>query len=438
MRNALQAAGARAQHPTGEITNDKRPLGPWYSESMSKTRVLVYVVAIEVLAIAALIIWLTVFRNPVGAPGRPSQSQNTPLSTPDIKPVQFATGLTAPVDITAPQHSTDERLFVVEQAGKIRTIDKQGKLVAAPFLDITGKVQSGGELGLLGLAFHPDYAKNGYVYVNYTDKDLHTVVARYKSSPQTGVADPASEKVILKQKQPYRNHNGGALQFGPDGYLYIAFGDGGSAGDPENRAQNKNEWLGKLLRIDINSDGPYIVPATNPFVGQSGVKPEIWALGLRNPWKISFDRTTGDLYIADVGQGDIEEINIQPKKSQGGENYGWRCYEGTGTFNAAGCQDKAAYTAPAFEYGHSEERCSVTGGAVYRGAAEKALSGKYFYADFCSGHLYYAEKTNNKWKSTLVEKTPYSISTFGQNKAGEIYFADHKSGIVYRLDDSAN
>lgn len=396
---------------------------------------LLYVVTVEVLAIVALIIWLAIFHDPVTAPGTPTPS--SAVQTPKVSLAQFASGLSAPVDIATPRNSTDERLFIVEQAGKIRTIDKQGKVVAAPFLDITGKVQSGGELGLLGMAFHPKYAENGYIYVHYTSKELHTVVSRFTSSSKTGVADPASEKVLLTQKQPYKNHNGGALQFGPDGYLYIALGDGGSAGDPENRAQNKNDWLGKLLRIEVTNDA-YKVPADNPFATTANTKPEIWALGLRNPWKISFDRVTGDLYIADVGQGAVEEINVQPKKSKGGENYGWRCYEGTETFNTAGCHNKATYVAPAFQYDHSEERCSVTGGVVHRGKAERALNGKYFYADFCSGHLYYAEKTNNEWKTTLVEKTPYRISTFGEDQTGAVYLADHKGGTIYRIDDSAN
>jgi glucose/arabinose dehydrogenase len=411
---------------------------------MSRTSVrwLISIVAIEVAGILALLVWVLAIgpAKQADAPAPSSQSSAaTALKPPELTAITFATGLAEPTDITAaPQNSTDKRLFVVQQNGIIRTLNAEGALDAAPFLDISAKVLNSGEMGLLGFTFHTKYAENGFVYVNYVTKDMYTIVARYTVSPQTAIADPATEKVVLRLKQPYSNHNGGALAFGPDGYLYVGLGDGGSGGDPENRAQNKNELLGKILRLNVDTDQAYTVPAANPFVGQSGAKGEIWASGLRNPWKISFDRKTGDLYIADVGQGKIEEANMQPKASKGGENYGWRCYEGTKAYVTTGCQPANAYVPPIFEYDHSEGRCSVTGGYVYRGAAEKALLGKYFYADYCSGHLYYAEQKDGAWSQTLALKTSFAISTFGEDQQGELYFGDHATGTIYRLEDTAN
>jgi glucose/arabinose dehydrogenase len=240
--------------------------------------------------------------------------------------------------------------------------------------------------------------------------------------------------VLLKVKQPYENHNGGALAFGPDGYLYIALGDGGSGGDPENHAQNKNDFLGKILRIDINKGDPYGVPADNPFAAEAGTKPEIWAWGLRNPWKMSFDRKTGDFWIADVGQNKIEEVNMQKKSSKGGENYGWRCYEGTQTYNTDGCKDASTYVGPVFEYAQEGgDRCSVTGGYQYRGTDNPDLVGSYIYGDFCSGEILSATEQDGKWTQTVVLKTPYKISTFGQDNDNELYVSDLASGSIYRL-----
>jgi glucose/arabinose dehydrogenase len=366
----------------------------------------------------------------------PTSGPIVSLKTPLVRPSLIATGLQSPTGLVATPNPADKRLFAVEQAGKIRTIRPSGQLEPTPFLDISAKVLFDGEMGLLGLAFHPSYKQNGYFYVNYIDKGQHTVVARYQV--KSGVADPASEKILFTLKQPYTNHNGGDLLFGPDGYLYIALGDGGSAGDPENRAQDKTSYFGKILRIDVNKGDPYGIPSTNPFVHDSSAKPEIWAYGLRNPWRISFDKKTGDLYIADVGQGRIEEINFQKAASKGGENYGWSCYEGKQTFKPENCKGPEAYASPVVEYDHLEGRCSITGGYAYRGTHYPALTGKYFYGDYCNGQLFYAEDKNSNWAGTLATSTPYAISTFGQGSDGELYFADFKTGSVYHIEDTAN
>jgi glucose/arabinose dehydrogenase len=390
------------------------------------------ILGIIVLAILTLIILGFVIKN------QPSV-QPTPivtLSNPAVQPRLITTGFTSPTAIVATRDSSDKRLFVVEQAGAVRSFIP-GSPELTPFLDIKAKVSGGGEMGLLGLAFHPDFSKNGYLFVNYVDTDQNTIIARYQTAP-TGAVDTASEKVLIKLKQPYPNHNGGDLAFGPDGYLYIALGDGGAAGDPQDRAQNKNTLLGKILRIDVNNGDLYEVPASNPFASESEVKKEIWAYGLRNPWRISFDRATGDLYIADVGQGNIEEIDVQKSSSTGGENYGWRCYEGKRPFNTAGCQAASNYIDPVLEYDHSDGRCSVTGGYVYRGSKNPALVGKYFYGDFCNGQLFYGLDKNDTWTQTLAAQTPYAISAFGQASDGELYFADYKTGSIYQVDDTAN
>lgn len=364
-----------------------------------------------------------------------SSSRVVELGDPLVRPELVATGLKSPTGIVA---AFDQRLFVLEQAGQVRIIDNAKKLSEKPFLDLSSEVLSGGEMGLLGLAFHPAYQDNGYFYASYIDKDQNTVIARFTVSADANVADPASKKVIFTLKQPYANHNGGDIAFGPDGFLYIALGDGGSGGDPHNYGQNKDSYLGKILRIDSNNGDPYAVPSTNPFVNEPGVKPEIWAYGLRNPWRISFDKETGDLYIADVGQGKLEEINVQKADSKGGENYGWRCYEGTQAHKPEGCKPAEEYTAPIVEYNHDDGRCSVTGGYVYRGEQYPALSGKYFYGDFCNGQLFYADTTGDTWTNVLAATTPYRISTFGQGIDGELYFADFTSGSIYHIRDAAN
>lgn len=350
---------------------------------------------------------------------------------PLLTPTPIASGLAAPVSIT---HAGDSRLFIVLQGGQVVIWNGAGVL-PTPFLDISDRVSSGGERGLLSIAFHPRYPENGFFFVNYTNLNGHTVVARYRVSSDPNRADAASAKQVLFIEQPFSNHNGGQMQFGPDGYLYIGMGDGGSGGDPGNRAQSLETPLGKMLRIDVDAD-PYAVPPSNPFVATAGARPEIWATGLRNPWRFSFDRATGDLWIADVGQGSWEEIDFQPASSIGGENYGWRRMEGTHCFNPASDCNPGNLVLPVIEYNHTGGACSVTGGYVYRGAGSPRLQGMYIYGDYCNGKIWGATR-NGTGPATVKEllDTTFFISTFGEDANGELYVANH-GGTVYRLDDT--
>ena len=386
-------------------------------------------------ALLAVVIGQLFQTEPIQTAPFPAKSETQALQPPVTQLKAVAGGFVQPTVITAAPKSTDRRIFIVEQGGIIKIIQADGSVAAQPFLDISSKVLNSGEMGLLGLAFSPNYANDGNFFINYIDKNQNTIIARYHASADK--ADPASQQVFISLKQPYKNHNGGALLFGPDGYLYVALGDGGSGGDPGNRAQNLNSLFGKLLRLDV-SQLPYKVPPSNPLVGQAGKLPEIWDYGLRNPWRISFDRQTGELYIADVGQGDMEEVNLEPADSQGGINYGWRCFEGSSDFNPSGCLSRDNYTFPILEYDHSEDRCSVTGGYIYRGQKYPALAGKYFYGDFCGGQLYLAGNKEGKWQSELITKSPYQISTFGEDSRGELYLADYAAGNIYQIQDSAN
>ena len=347
----------------------------------------------------------------------------------EIKPI--ITGLVKPVSIT---HAGDGsgRLFITLQGGLIVVYDGN-EVLPAPYLDLSTLVSSGGEQGFLSTAFHPNYKSNGFFFVNYTNTNGDTVVARYTVSADPNVANPDSALVVLTMTQPYSNHNGGQLQFGPDGYLYIGMGDGGSGGDPENKAQNPGTLLGKMLRIDVDSGNPYAIPATNPFVGNLEVLDEIWALGLRNPWRFSFDRLTGDIFIADVGQSEWEEVNFQPASSSGGENYGWRLMEGTHCYNPpADCND-GSLALPILEYSH-DVGCSVTGGYRYRGSQNTSLYGIYLYADYCTGRIWGAtDHGGGEWSSSELLDTNFFISTFGEDEAGEIYFADLGSGTIYQI-----
>jgi glucose/arabinose dehydrogenase len=347
----------------------------------------------------------------------------------------IATGLPTPVSIT---HAGDGsgRLFIVLQEGRI-LIHDGARVLPTPFLDLGSKVSSCaggcGERGLLGLAFHPDYAANGRFFVHYTNRAGHTQVVRYQVSADPNVANARSGRTILRVPQPFANHNGGQLQFGPDGYLYIGLGDGGSAGDPGNRAQNRRNLLGKILRLNVNGRARYTIPPDNPFVGDRGVRREVWALGLRNPWRFSFDRLTGDLYIADVGQNIWEEVNFQPAGSLGGENYGWRLMEGNHCFNPAANCDDGSLTPPVAEYDHTLG-CSVTGGYVYRGSAVPNLAGSYLYGDFCTGVIWGARfDPLNGWTTTVLDDTAFLISTFGEDQAGELYVADYGAGSILRV-----
>lgn len=357
--------------------------------------------------------------------------------TPSLALEPVTGGLERPVSIA---NAGDDRLFFVEQGGLIRVWNGTA-LLPEPFLDLTSLVSTGGERGLLGLAFHPAYLQNGHFFVDYTDLSGDTVVARYSVSPtDPNRADPGSAHIILRVDQPFANHNGGQLQFGPDGYLYIGLGDGGSGGDPGNRAQNLTDLLGKLLRIDVSADaasGTYTIPPTNPYSERDDAKGEIWASGLRNPWRFSFDRSTGDLWIADVGQGEWEEVNLQPATSIGGENYGWRRMEGTHCFNPSTACNDGTLVLPVLEYGHSDGACSVTGGYVYRGVRNPRLVGMYLYGDFCNGRIFGASSDAFGGVTTqpLLDAS-FLISTFGEDSRGEIYVGDYSNGTIYRLFDA--
>lgn len=339
-----------------------------------------------------------------------------------------ASGLASPVYAASPKD--DARLFIVEQRGTIRVL-RNGSLLPAPFLDISGRVSSGGERGLLSVAFHPDYGSNGYFYVDYTDRGGNTVISRFSVSADADVADPGSEKLILNITQPFANHNGGHVLFGPDGMLYIGMGDGGSGGDPCGNAQDRSTLLGDLLRIDVDHGDPYAIPADNPFVGQQGLRGEIWAWGLRNPWRIAFDRQAGLLYIADVGQNAWEEINVVPSTSAG-LNFGWNIMEGNHCYPRGACSP-AGLVLPALEYSHSAG-CSVTGGFVYRGSRIPELAGHYFYADYCSGWVRSFRYNNGR----TVESREWDIGnvgrvlSFGEDSSGELYILSD-SGKVFRL-----
>ena len=333
----------------------------------------------------------------------------------------------------------DDRLFIVEQPGRIFIMNKNGQRVTPAFLDISTRVQSGGERGLLGLAFHPNYAENGQFFVNYTRTGGGaSVIARFKvdpANPNRALAD--SEEVLFTVNQPFTNHNGGDIRFGQDGFLYISLGDGGSGGDPQNLSQNRQTLLGKLLRIDVSSEETgYTIPPTNPFANEDETLDEIWALGLRNAWRFSFDRATGDLWIADVGQNALEEINFTPASSTGGENYGWRCYEGTRPFNLNGCLDASNYTFPLFEYSHNQGDRSVTGGFVYRGNAYPALQGNYLFADFVSSRFFRLKRTETELESEVIGVLGLpSPSTFGEDNEGELYVASYFNGLIYQVTD---
>ena len=351
--------------------------------------------------------------------------------SPQIALVPRYDNLVAPVGITHAGDGTGN-LYLVEQAGRIRLV-RNGTLLAAPFLDISPRVLSGGERGLLGLAFPPGYATKRYFYVNYTSRpDGSTVIARYHVGADPDLADPASEDNVLTIPQPFANHNGGQLAFGPDGFLYVGVGDGGGSGDPFNNAQNPGSLLGKILRIDVESGAvPYAVPPTNPFVGIPGARAETWALGLRNPWRFSFDRQTGDLYIGDVGQSSSEEVDFQAAGSAGGQNYGWSLMEGSRCFSNPACTP-AGLALPVAEYDH-RQGCSITGGFVYRGQAHPRIQGLYLYADFCSGRFWGLGRDGGSWQNTLLLAEPHAISSFGEDEAGNLYASDLVAGVVHEI-----
>ena len=325
-----------------------------------------------------------------------------------------------PIFLTSPPG--DPRLFVVEKRGTIRIV-KQGATLTTPFLDLSTRVSTGGEQGLLGLAFHPGYSSNGVFVVNFTDTSGDTRIATFRvSAADPDRADPASEQIVLTVPQPFSNHNGGMVAFGPDQQLYIGMGDGGSAGDPQGNGQKRSTLLGKLLRLSISATGQASIPSDNPFVGQSATRNEIWSLGLRNPWRFSFDRSTGDLYIGDVGQGQREEIDAGTHAASRGANYGWSVMEGTACFGGSSCNQQGLVL-PVLEYLHADG-CSVTGGYVYRGAAVPTLTGVYLYADYCQGWVRSFKLTNG----TAADPREWNdlepggqITSFGEDSSGELY-----------------
>jgi glucose/arabinose dehydrogenase len=330
---------------------------------------------------------------------------------------------------------TSDLIFVTEQGGVIYSLSANNSQQADVFLDITDRVNRGGdEEGLLGLAFDPDYQENGYFYVYYSAADpRRSVLSRFSLDEEnTDIADPESEIIIMEVEQPFPNHNGGQLAFGPDGYLYIGLGDGGSAGDPQGNGQNLGTLLGSILRIDVSglsAPGDYEIPADNPFVGTEGAQEEIWAFGLRNPWRFSFDSETGSLWAGDVGQNLWEEIDIIVK----GANYGWNIMEGSHCYSPASGCNQSGLTLPVVEYAHSEGRCSVTGGYVYRGDQIPSLQGYYIYGDYCSGDIWaLAYDGSVVTENTLLVDSALSITSFGEDLAGNLYVLDRDGGI-YRL-----
>ena len=343
---------------------------------------------------------------------------------------EVASGLDAPVHVTAP--SGDPRLFIVEQVGRIRIL-RGGVLLERPFLDLRDRVRAGGERGLLSVAFHPAYAQNGWLYVNYTDDQGHTNVERYTVSADPDSVDPASAHRILFIEQPYANHNGGLVAFGPDGMLYVGMGDGGAGGDPHEFAQNLDSPLGKLLRLDVDHGDPYAVPADNPWASMPGARALIWAYGLRNPWRFSWDE--GRIYLADVGQNQWEEIDVE-SASSAGLDYGWNVMEGNHCFSPTIMCDRADRVTPVVEYEHDNGACSVTGGVVYRGTAIPELRGHYFYGDWCTGWIRSfriapdgSVVSHRAWQAGSLEQ----LSSFGTDAAGEIYVT-RGMGSVYRLE----
>jgi glucose/arabinose dehydrogenase len=342
-----------------------------------------------------------------------------------------AGGLQKPLGLATAADGTG-RLFIVEQAGRIQVV-QDGQLLPQTYLDITDRVGSrGNEQGLLGLAFHPHYAQNGFFYVNYTDLNGDTVIARFQvSADDPNRADPGSEKRLLSVKQPFPNHNGGSVVFGPDGYLYLGLGDGGSAGDPLGNGQSLDTLLGKILRIDVDNGDPYAIPPDNPFAGGGG-RAEIWAYGLRNPWRFSFDRLTGDLYIGDVGQNQVEEIDFLPANSPGGSNFGWNFFEGSSAYQGAPPPGLLTIP-PVTEYSHALG-CSVTGGVVYRGSRLPEWQGIYLFGDYCSGSVWgLTRDAQGSWLSKILFERVGQITSFGQDEQREVYLVD-QGGVVYVLD----
>jgi glucose/arabinose dehydrogenase len=373
--------------------------------------------------------------SPGAAPSRPG-STNPPLPTgPDALALEpFAEGLQTPIGLASAGDGSG-RLYVLEQAGRVRVVERDGTVRPEPFVDLSDRILSGGERGLLGIAFHPDYPRNRRLFVHYSRAgDGATVVSELRASANGRTADPSSERILLGVTQPFANHNGGRIAFGPDGYLYIGLGDGGAGGDPYANAQNTNVLLGKLLRIDVDGQPSagraYAIPRDNPFapggVRPGGGAPEVWVYGLRNPWQFSFDPEGGDLYIGDVGQGRWEEVNRQPGDSRGGENYGWAVMEGRHCY-LSNC-NQVPYVKPIAEYTH-RQGCSITGGFVYRGTRQPELDGIYVFGDYCSGLVFTLQVDEGTVTPKVVLESGLSITAFGVGEDDEIYVADINGSI---------
>jgi glucose/arabinose dehydrogenase len=373
----------------------------------------------------------------------PGTSSPSPSTSASLAPLagtrleQVVTGLSSPIGITSAGDGSG-RLFVNEQDGRIRVVEADGTLREQPFVDLSNRVEAGGERGLLGVAFHPKFATNGRVFVHYSRAgDGATVISELTAAADHETASAESERVIFTLSQPFPNHNGGQIGFGPDGYLYIGLGDGGSEGDPYGNGQNRQVLLGKILRIDVDqppaADRGYAIPTNNPYA-RGGISPgdglpEIWAYGLRNPWRFSFDRATGDLYIGDVGQNAWEEVDHQPADSRGGENYGWDIFEATHCSSDCG---SITPVPPVAEYPHTEG-CSVTGGYLYRGTRQPSLLGTYLFADYCSGTVWTLPSAGNGVTPRTLAETGLQISSFGEGDDGEIYLVDRSGGGLYRI-----
>ncbi len=358
-------------------------------------------------------------------------ARHAPYVTSGLKTI--ATGLDFPLYLTTAP-GDNNRLFIVEKGGLIRII-KNGAMLETPFLDIRKLVSDRSEQGLLGLAFDPGYAANGRFYVSYTDTAGNSKIVRYLVSANPDAAQTAPDRILLTIDQPYANHNGGNITFGPDGYLYIGMGDGGAGNDPAGNGQDKTDLLGSLLRIDVSPQGDYSIPGDNPFINQPSVRPELWDFGLRNPWRFSFDRKTGDLYIADVGQNAREEINIAPAAHGGGKglNYGWNIMEGTICTPGVNPNcSKSGLTLPVLDYDHSGGACSVTGGYVYRGSAVPEIQGTYFYADYCAGWVksfVYSNGKSTDHKDWISLRPGGNITSFGEDGQGELYILTSQGGV---------
>lgn len=380
------------------------------------------------LAVCLLLLGCGTTGAPPGFTSPPNQG-----SPPALELAPVAGGFTSPLDLQQPNDQSG-RLFVVEQGGKVRILDASGSVAPTAFLDLTSRVTSGGEMGLLGLAFHPGYSQNGCFYVNYTTTRftgrLQTVIAEYRAQPPSSNAASTIENILFTVDQPANNHNGGGLAFGPEGMLYIGLGDGGGAGDPFLNGQRINTRQGKLLRIAVSCGAGYAVPADNPFAGQPSPTNEIWALGLRNPWRFSFDSLTARLFLADVGQDRFEEVDLVTK----GANLGWNTMEGNQCFSPPSGCNPAGLTMPIFTYDHSQNDQSIVGGFVYRGARIPQLAGTYVFGDFITGRIWgLAQNAQGNWTRTTLLQSGFNISSFGQDQAGELYVVNYSGGAVLRL-----